>query len=182
MRHRSSVERWFVTRYAPGTGFGVAGRQRVVAAARKRVGHPPDGRALQRTAPAGTGQAPPLQPDHRRRTRLPALRTGCGEPVHSARLVLLRIVPARPHAQVAVLRLGHRLRRPSRRCAGDRPLRSPRRRPHTQSRQVPAPRPRRRQPAQHPDTRHGKLWTRQPVASFSSVATAPDSSVVDTWL
>ena len=94
--------------------------------------------------------AAPLRADHRRRGRLPALRARRREPVLPTRLLPLRTRLADPDLEPAVLRLGRRVRRPSRRRRHDRPHRPPRRRPHPQRRQLPAPRPRHRQPAQHP--------------------------------
>ena len=82
-------------------------------------------------------------------------------------------------SQPAVQRLGRRLRRPGRRRRDDRPRRPPRRRPHPQGRQLPATQPRHRHPAQHQNPRHGRLETNEPVASFSSVASASFSSVAD---
>ena len=80
---------------------------------------------------------------------------------------------ADPDVQPAVQRLGRRLRRPSRRRRDDRP-RGPRRRPpHHQRRHLPTPQPRHRHP------RHSRLSRTEPVASFSSVASASESSVAD---
>ena len=94
-------------------------------------------------------------------------------------VVPLRTRLADPDLQPALQRLGRRLRRPSRRRRDDRPHRPPRRRPHPQRRQLPAPQPRHRHPAQHQNPRHGRLEHNEPVASFSTVTSAPDSSVVD---
>ena len=71
----------------------------------------------------------------------------------------LRTRVADPHLEPAVLRLGRRLRRPSRRRRDDRPHRPPRRRPHPERRLLPAPRTRHRQPPQHQNPRTGKLET-----------------------
>ena len=92
----------------------------------------------------------------------------------------LRTRLADPDLQPAVQRLGRRLRRPGRRRRDDRPRRPPRRRPDPQGRQLPATQPRHRHPAQHQNPRHGRLETNEPVASFSSVASASISSVADT--
>ena len=125
--------------------------------------------------------ATPLRADHRRRGRLPALRARRREPVLPARRQPLRTRLADPHLQPALQRLGRRLRRPGRRRRDDRPRRPPRRRPHPQGRQLPATQPRHRHPAQHQNPRHGRLETNEPVASFSSVASASFSSVADKW-
>ena len=68
-------------------------------------------------------------------------------------------------SQPAVLRLGRRVRRPSRRRRDDRPHRPPRRRPHPQRRQLQAPRTRNRQPPQHPNHHrpNGALDSQQPL-------------------
>ena len=54
-----------------------------------------------------------------------------------------------PDQQPAVLRLGRGVRRPSRGRRNDRPHRPPRRRPHPQRSQLPAPQPGHRHPPQH---------------------------------
>ena len=83
-------------------------------------------------------------------------------------------------SEPAVLRLGRRLRRPSRRRRHDRPHRPPRRRPHPQRRQLPTPRPRHRQPAQHPHHHRPKPRPRLPTTvHFSSAETDQLSSAVD---
>ena len=62
-------------------------------------------------------------------------------------------------SQPAVHRLGRGLRRPSRRRRDDRPDRPPRRRTHPEGRQLPTPRTRHRQPAQHQDPGHRQTRT-----------------------
>ena len=95
----------------------------------------------------------PLRADHRRRSRLSAVRTRRRQPVLPTRVIPLRTRLADPHLEPAVLRLGRRVRRPSRRRGNDRPHRPPRRRHHPQRRQLPPTQPRHRHPAQHP-SRH----------------------------
>ena len=83
-------------------------------------------------------------------------------------------------SQPAVLRLGRRLRRPSRRRRDDRPHRPPRRRPHPQRRQLPTPRPRHRHPPQHPHHhRPNRVLDCPTTAHFSSAGTDQSSSAVD---
>src|SRR5215216_3720347 len=75
-----------------------------------RLDHPPHRRAPPGQAATRAGQAAPLRADHRRRGRLPALRTGRREPVLPTRLIPLRTRLARADQQPAVLRLGRRVR------------------------------------------------------------------------
>jgi hypothetical protein len=89
----------------------------------------------------------------------PPVRAGRRQPVLPARLVPLRTRLPDPDLQLAVLRLGRRLRRPSRRRRHDRPHRPPRRRPDPQRRQLPTAQPRHRHPAQHQNPRPGTLET-----------------------
>ena len=124
---------------------------------RHRLGHPAHRRPPPRPAPARTRPAAPLRADHRRRSRLPAVRARRRQPVLPARLIPLRTRLADPDLQPAVLRLGRRVRRPGRRRRDDRPDRPPRRRPHPQRRQLPAPQPRHRQPPQHQNPEPGRL-------------------------
>src|SRR5262245_12687903 len=147
---------------------------------RDRLGHPPDRRTPRRPAPQRARPAAPVRADHRRRGRLPALRTGRREPVLPTRVQPLRARLADPDLEPAVQQLGRRVRRPGRRRRDDRPHRAPRRRPDPQGRQLPAPQPRHRHPAQHQNPRPGRLETHDPVASFSSVGSASFSSVADT--
>lgn len=65
--------------------------------------------------------ASPLRADHRRRSRLPPVRTRRRQPLLPAGLVTLRTRVADPDLEPAVLRLGWRLRRPGRRRRDDRP-------------------------------------------------------------
>ena len=104
----------------PGTGkthlaiaLGVAAARhghRVLFATATRLDHPPHRRAPPGQAATRAGQAAPLRADHRRRGRLPALRTGRREPVLPTRLIPLRTRLARADQQPAVLRLGRRVR------------------------------------------------------------------------
>jgi len=70
----------------------------------------------------------------------------------SARVVTLRTRLTDPYLEPAVLQLGRRVRRPSRRRRNDRPHRPPRRRAHPERHQLPAPQPRHRHPPQHQAT------------------------------
>lgn len=146
---------------------------------RDRLGHPPHRRPPSRQTPQRARQTAPLRTDHRRRGRLPPVRARRREPVLPARLIPLRTRLPDPHQQPAVLRLGRRLRRPSRRRSHDRPHRPPRRRPHPQRRQLPTPRTRHRQLPQHPHHHRPNraLDCQQPL--LSTAETDQLSSAVD---
>ena len=136
-----------------------------------RLGEVHDRGRLRRADPIA-----PLRADHRRRGRLPALRTGRREPLLPARLLPLRARLAGPDQEPAVQLLGRRLRRPGRRRRDDRPHRPPRRRHRPQRRLLPPARPRHRHPAQH-QSRAG-LHRLQTVHS-SNAGTVQFSSAVD---
>ncbi len=116
---------------------------------RHRLGHPALRRPPRRPAPRRADQAAALRPDHHRRGRLPTLRARRREPVLPARLQQVRTRVPGADQQPAVLRVGWRVRGPGRRRRDDRPHRAPRRRPHPEGSQLPAPEPRHRHPAQH---------------------------------
>ena len=143
----------------PGTGkthlataLGVAAARqghRVLFAHRHRLGRPPQRSPRPRPAASGTDPPTPLRTGHRRRSRIPTLRTRRSEPVLPTRLLQVRARLADPDLQPALQLLGRCLRRPSRRRRDDRPHRPPRRRHRPQRHLLPPTQPRHRHPAQH---------------------------------
>ncbi len=119
---------------------------RVLSATATAWGRPHIRRPCHRPAGRRALPAPALRADHRRRGRLPALRTRRRQPgLPSSHPLRTRL--SHPHFQPALLGLRRRLRGPGRRDTHDRP---PLRRPHPRRRQPPPTRPRPRQPPLHP--------------------------------